>query len=223
VPKISDFTNRSSAVWPWWISELDTSGSRDRLMLLRRVVLPGFSARSRSLPAEDAIERVAVDVALLLLRNFDRALCRRVLILLMPASSQRRLTSSRAKGQRRRGVDEKLSHVEMLAMARVGAIGDCNGFPILYPGGIAMQKRYKGNPARLQRKSVWGKIIYINTKRKSAGVVLFGARHACHSCKLWAQRVVALMRSFRFSKCIDTTSTIQVFHCVLPPPSMLHA
>lgn len=51
-----------------------TSGSLERLMLLRRV-LAAFAGRSLSLPAEEAMDRVAVEVALLRRRNLDRALC----------------------------------------------------------------------------------------------------------------------------------------------------
>jgi hypothetical protein len=88
VPKTSDFTSRSSSS----MSALDTSGSLERLMLLRSV-LAGFTCRS--LP-DEAMERVVVEVALLLRRNLDRACWIRVLILLIASDQRRRLASSRA-------------------------------------------------------------------------------------------------------------------------------
>jgi hypothetical protein len=58
-------------------------------MLLRRE-LGGGGCACLSLPADDVIERAPVDVALLRLKNLDRALCRRVLMLLIAATSPMR-------------------------------------------------------------------------------------------------------------------------------------
>jgi hypothetical protein len=68
--------------------------------MLLRSVLGGLSGWFLSLPAEEAMERVAVDVALLLRRNLDRS---RVLMLLMPASTQRRPSASRVHEDTRHG------------------------------------------------------------------------------------------------------------------------
>lgn len=69
-------------------------------MLLRTVLLPGvFAGLSTTLPADDAIDRVAVEVPLLRRRNLARALFSLVLMLLIPASSLRlrRQASTRGK------------------------------------------------------------------------------------------------------------------------------
>lgn len=99
-----------------------------------RSVEGALGGRSRSLPAEDARERVVVDVALLLRRNFSRALCRRVLMLLMPASIQRQPSASRRARDAeavvlRRNCDKWAPRTELLAWGN-GAIADCNGYPV---------------------------------------------------------------------------------------------
>jgi hypothetical protein len=85
-PRISDLVKRPSRSSS--TCALDASGSLDRLILFLSV-LPALAGLSRSLPADETRERVAVEAALLRRRNLERALCRRVLMLLMPASSHR--------------------------------------------------------------------------------------------------------------------------------------
>jgi hypothetical protein len=64
---------------------------------LFRSELVGGGCGCPSLPADEASERVAVDVALLRRKNLCRALCRRVLMLLMPLQSRRRPACSRER------------------------------------------------------------------------------------------------------------------------------
>lgn len=200
VPRISDWTRRGSAVWPSSSSLMfvpDTSGSLLSEMLLRSAcVLPGFTCRS--LPAEDAMERVAVD-PLLLRRSFDRAFARRVLIELMPASHQlRRLAFASGVGSAKTEPAHEKLLVVWAAEYRLARCSyrRCNGYPIVRcADGDARQcnNKYKGKESVALQRSVWGQASYINATKKRAGVVFTE-----HGSSRLGRASGALMRSSRF-------------------------
>jgi hypothetical protein len=208
--------------------------------MLFRSVLGALGGPSRSLPAEDANERVAVDVALLLRRNFSRALCSRVLMLLMPASTRRTTSSTSAFGRVRDTAAVVLrrncSKCKCKCEPRTALA--CERWSYLSASATAIRQQWTGDGGEIVMQKVQRKNSHYYNKskgayavksvkvtptgqRKSAGVVLLG-------CPM----PVVLPRFGRSSnemlslQCIyysSSSTTIQVIQCTLPRAQLLHA
>lgn len=163
-PTISERTMRGSP--SSCTSPPVTSGSLEREMLLRRVD-GAFNGRSRSLPAEDAIERVVVEVALLRRRNLDRALCSRVFKPLIAdfrsggGGHAVQLRNKRYQPScRRRGWEQRVPPGEIaLVMARERAIYQIGRWQRLSACccmGHEVREGHKGKETQLQRKRAYG-------------------------------------------------------------------